>query len=379
MNPRIKVCHFASVHTITDTRVLHLECTSLAKFYDVIFIGIGEKSSIINGVNIIAVPKPSSRLFRLLFTTWKVFFIALKQRAAIYHIHDAELIVFGVLLRILGKKVIYDVHENTYQDIMHKPWVPPLLKWLLGKGYLLLEWIAGKTMTTILVAAKPEYKQRFLLGDCTIIQNFANEKMLLPFRVNKRNELPENNLFYMGTIYDYYYNLTPVFEALAMLKQQGIVINFHCIGYKGNYIEKVYTTNLAFNEIKNQLHFYGFLEQSIGFELSKKCKVGLCLKNQPEEILVSHERKFFENLCIGLPVLTCESHIYKEPVTQHQIGITANLSNAASIASGLEQLFNPTTNLNAMSDRAIMLARQYFNWKSEEQKLLGLYRKLLAV
>ena len=143
---KLKVCHFASVHTTTDTRVFHRECTSLAKFFDVTFIGIGNKSGLMNNVNVIAVPKPSNRIYRLLFTTWKVFFLAWKQHADIYHIHDAELIPFAFLFALRGKKVIYDIHENTYEDIMRKPWILDSFRWVLGLLFKTLEWLSAQSM-----------------------------------------------------------------------------------------------------------------------------------------------------------------------------------------------------------------------------------------
>jgi len=371
-----KVCHFASVHTTTDTRVFHRECVSLAKHFDVTYIGIGNNTGIIDGVNVIAIPKPPSRIYRLLFVTWNVFFLALKQRAQIYHIHDAELIPFAFVLSVMGKKVIYDVHENTYQDIMHKPWIPFYLRWFLGKLCRVLEWIAANSMHIILVIAKPEFAKRFIVKKYSIIQNFADLTLLRPYVIKNRASLPENNLFYMGMVTDYYYNLLPVIKAIALLKRQGTIVHFHCVGYIGNYIDAKLSKHEAYQAIQDQLHFYGYKSVAAGFEISKKCKFGICIKNQPEEILVSHERKFFEYMAIGLPIISCDSHIYKNIVDQYQIGLVVNIASEHDIADAITQMLR--TDLDEYAQNGIKACSTHFNWQSQSDVLIDLYNQLLV-
>ncbi|AMS26636.1 hypothetical protein AEM51_05945 [Bacteroidetes bacterium UKL13-3] len=373
---KLKVCHFASVHTTTDTRVFHRECTSLAKFFDVTFIGIGNKSGLMNNVNVIAVPKPSNRIYRLLFTTWKVFFLAWKQHADIYHIHDAELIPFAFLFALRGKKVIYDIHENTYEDIMRKPWILDSFRWVLGLLFKTLEWLSAQSMYTILVIAKPEFAKKFITRKRVIIQNFADFEQFNSYRITQRQAIVANNLFYIGTVYDYYYDLIPIIKALHILKQQGKIIHFHCVGYKGRYVDTVLSKLPEYQELKEQLHFYGYLNTTEGYEISKTCKVGLCLKNQPEEILLSHERKFFEYMAAGLPVLACNYHIYKEIIDTHQIGKYVTIDDAKAISAALDELFFTTQKLDMYAANGVDAAELTFNWHAEETKLVDLYNNM---
>lgn len=372
----LKVCHFASVHTTTDTRVFHRECTSLAKFFDVTYIGIGDKSGKVNNVNVIAVPKPPNRIYRILFTTWNVFFKAWKERADVYHIHDAELIPFAFVFSLMGKKVIYDIHENTYEDIMRKPWILDSFRWVLGLLFKLLEWLSAQSMYTILVIAKPIFANRFITRKHIIIQNFADFDQFTDYRITERQSLQEQNLFYIGTVYDYYYDLIPVIKALYLLNKQGKIIHFHCVGYKGTYVDNTLAKLPEYQHIKDQLHFYGYLNTSKGYEISKKCKVGLCLKNQPEDILLSHERKFFEYMATGLPVLSCNYHIYMEIVDNYRIGKCVTIDNAEEISAALDELFFTSDKLDEYAQNGVTAARNVFNWSEEEKKLVKFYTQL---
>lgn len=376
-NDRIKVCHFASVHTTTDTRVFARECVSLAKRYDVTLIAIGNNSGVHLGVNVIAINKPKTRIHRILFTTFQVFFKALKVNAQIYHIHDAELIPFAVLLSFMGKQVVYDIHENTYHDIQIKKWIPKLFKWVLGGGYRFLEWLADKTMHIILVIAKPEFANQFSVKQHSIVQNFADEHYLKQYRIDSRAALPEHNIFYIGTLYDTYYNLDLIIEAIYLLKQQGIIVNLKIGGFYGNFINTRASKLAAYQHVKHQLDFMGYINQERGFTISQQCKIGLCLKDQPEEILVSHERKFFEYMAIGLPILCCDSAIYTDLVETHQLGLGVDLQNTESIANGIKLMLTQA-DLNHMQQQGIKLAQSTFNWQTQETILFELYEKITS-
>jgi len=376
INP-IKISHFASVHTTNDTRVFYRECRSLAKLYDVTLIGIGNFTGQKDGVNIIGIPKPKSRIHRLVFTTFIVFFKAFKINARVYHIHDAELLPFGIMLSLLGKKVIYDIHENTYQDIRHKPWIPGPIKWVISRSYKLLECISSYFMHFIIVAAKPELTAQFCKRKYTIIQNFADTDELKPFRIASRSSISENTLIYMGTIQDMYYNFNVLADAIAILLNQNISIKLHVVGYAKNYLEKEWQLHPQYSILKDYIHFTGHQSPVYAYEISQQCKMAICLKNQPENILVSHERKFFEYMALGLPFICCDSQIYKEALHTFNCGMAVNLKDANSIAQAIKQMLYEAKLLDTMATEAINASEKMYNWHSQEKILLELYQRMI--
>ncbi|OYU94704.1 MAG: hypothetical protein CFE21_13505 [Bacteroidetes bacterium B1(2017)] len=378
MRPR--VCHFSSVHHVWDTRVFYRECTSLATEFDVTLIAIGEGSYLQNGVRVIGVPKPKSFLQRFLYTIFKVFILAVKEDASIYHIHDAEMVPFGMVLSVLGKKVIYDIHENTYDDILLKPWIRPTLRLFLAKLYNLLLLSGAKFMHYIVVVADPRYLTKFFVKEeeCSIIQNFADPKDLQEFIVEDRWNLPGNHLFYVGMIRDMYYDIDPVIEALAILKNKGLQAHLHLIGYFGSETNKRFDTLPCWNEVKDQVHYYGFLETKEAYKVSMICKVGLCIKNQPENMLVSHERKLFEYMCIGLPSIFCNTSIYQELNSAWQIGLEVQLTSSSQLAVAIENLLTNPEMQRVFSKNNLVGSQLKFNWQFEAQKLLNVYSKLLT-
>jgi len=121
---QIKVCILTSVHPPFDGRVFHKEAKTLVKAgYDVTLIAQHNKEEVVDGVRIVPLPKPRNRFERMTRVVWKLFKLALREKADIYHFHDPELIPVGLVLRLFGKKVIYDVHEDVPQQIFTKDWI----------------------------------------------------------------------------------------------------------------------------------------------------------------------------------------------------------------------------------------------------------------
>ena len=113
------ICHLTSVHPRYDTRIFIKQCVSLAKAdYGVsLIVADGKGNEEKDGVKILDIGiSRFGRAGRMTRTVIAVYKKALNMNADIYHFHDPELIPAGLLLKALGKKVIYDVHEDVQVD-----------------------------------------------------------------------------------------------------------------------------------------------------------------------------------------------------------------------------------------------------------------------
>lgn len=374
----MRVCHFSTVHHVEDSRVFHRECVSLAKHFEVTLIAIGKHSGYVNGVKVIAIEKPKSFLKRFTLTAFRVFKEAVYADAQVYHIHDAEMIPYGIVLSLSGKKVIYDIHENTYRDILLKTYLPLWYRKLASMAYKGLLKVSSNFLHFVVVAWRKEYLKDFFVdpNTCHLVQNFADPNQLRSYRVNNRSNLSGNHIFYLGMIRDLYYDIDPLFEAMYLLKQKGIEVHLHLAGYYGIGAKQSHDHLAFFPEIASQVTFYGKLEMQKAYEISKKCKVGICLKNQPDEALVSHERKLFEYISVGLPSIFCHSHIYRELNELGPIGVSVDLKSSQEIAEALMSILRHSHKLDEISENCLRLSDSKINWQFEFEKMLAIYHTI---
>jgi len=371
---KLHICHISSVHNTTDTRVFYRECVSLAKHFKVTLIAIGNKNINTEGVECIALPKPSHRIKRLLLTTFRVYQAAKKAQADIYHFHDPELIPYALLLKWQGKKVVYDIHENVTESMKAKTWLP--LKWLFIKLYSLFDKLAANNFELILAedAYAAVYHKRYPHKNTTIIRNFAPTELLLAYRKSKRDDLPLN-IFYMGSI-DRLYCIEPMLHAILLLKQKGYSPMLKLVGWVSPKVQGYIKSLPYYTEVEPNLKFLGYQDIKQGYALSTDCAIGFSFVSDNINVKESLPRKMFEYMQIGLPVISSGYKTYRKLVEAHQTGLCVKDSEVASIAEATEQLWNNKEILNRFAENSIAAANAVYNWENESVKLIDFYNNL---
>lgn len=370
-NSKIKICHLSSVHKATDTRIFYKECRSLTAEYDVTLIAISATDYKKDGVNIIGLKQLKSRISRFLVTDFILFIKALKVNARLYHFHDPELIIIGLILRLFGKKIIYDVHENVVADFDEKKWLP--LKSLAKASYMFFENLALRNFEIVLAdeAYLEQYKNR--TGNFTIVQNYV----------------PVNDLKREGHVYNTESNtialvgylsarrgLPFILEAIYILKQRGIMIRLRCVGEKNEDVIKILNQSKVWPDIQEQVEFKGYIPFPDSLFAIEDCMAGLALLETLPNNQKSLSTKIFEYMAVGLPVICSDFQVFKDIVEKYLCGLTANPENPEAIASVIETLYFDRNLASEMSKNAIMAVDNY-SWKTEAEKLIDLYKNIL--
>ncbi|GAB6183586.1 glycosyltransferase family 4 protein [Thermodesulfovibrio hydrogeniphilus] len=366
-----KVCILTTVHSPFDTRIFHKEAKTLAQAgYDVTLIAQHEKDVVVDGVKIIALPKLRNRLARIFGLTWRAFCLALRQRADIYHFHDPELIPVGLLLRLLGKRVIYDVHENVPKQILHKEWIPSPLRWLVAKVAQFVEAVAGKILNAV-VAATPQIAKHFPAAKTVVVQNFPILDELLP-----PNPMPYTSrplkVAYVGGI-TAIRGVREMVQAMALLPNS-LSAKLVLVGtFSPLTLEEVVRRLPGWERVE----FLGWQDRSGVAKVLGDVRVGLVVFGPVPNNVEGWPAKLFEYMSTGLPVIASNFPLWKEIVEGNQCGITVDPLDPKAIAQAIEYLLTNPEEAQKMGENGRRAVKEKYNWDLEAAKLLSLYKELL--
>ena len=88
--------------------------------------------------------------------------------------------------------------------------------------------------------------------------------------------------------------------------------------------------------------------------------------------------KLFEYMLAGLPIVASNLPRLSEIVIEVQCGILVDPSQPEAIAEALQWLLEHPTEAQAMGKRGRQAVLQTYNWNSQAQLLLDLYRRVVG-
>ena len=367
----MKACHLSSVHQRYDTRVFFKECVTLQKngynTHLVIADGFGDETKY--DVKIIDVGKPTNRFSRIFVTTIKVFLKAKKIDADIYHFHDPELAPICLLFRLLGKPVIFDVHENIGEQFKNKHWLSPVFANFFSFLFSFLNIIFTKSFSIIIAESSYSqiYKNQNSKHKFEAILNFPELQFFEQFKNLNRTG---NEFFYIGVISNDR-GLDTILDALNILHYKKYEFKMHFIG---RVLDEIDWTK--YNTIKEKIVFYGRMNLDEGYVISSKCIAGLAVLKPIGNYIGSYPTKVFEYMAIGLPIITSNFALYKNIIKENNVGWCIDPYSHADLAEVMMNILD-SKSISEISDFAVSASSKY-SWESESKKLLKIYHNILS-
>jgi glycosyltransferase involved in cell wall biosynthesis len=369
----VRVVHLSTLHQPLDTRIFHKECRTLAAAgHEVHFLVADAPEEPLDGVRFhrVQTPKTGFRPGRIYRRLLGVYRNAVALKGDVYHFHDPELIVVGLLLKRDGVRVVYDVHEDAPREAvsMNKdhPWNGRVKSW----AWSLLE-SAGRRVFDGFVCATPAIARNFPSQRTVTVRNYPLlEEFPDPAPVGRERT---SDLVYVGGltairgvremvgVLDHLQGKPPVQLVLA-----GPIYPPELLG------------ELATLPGWNRVRYLGQLSRAGIQSALKRARIGLLLLH-PERIhLDSLPVKLFEYMAAGLPVVASDFPLWRDIVIGCGCGLMVDPLDPTAVAAAVRYLLDHPAEAAEMGWRGREAVCEQFNWQPEGKKLLGLYEMLAA-
>ncbi len=373
----IKVCHISTVHHAFDDRIFYKECRSLAaNGYHVSLIVEHNRDEMVDGVHIVALPFAGSRARRFLVNSFRAFSKGMKTGAALIHLHDPELILIGLLFRLCGRKVIFDIHELVYVHLEQKDWLNPFLLKGIKITYRISESLAIRYFNRIiLVVDDDSFRDYFSMNypaqqeKFTYIRNFCMLSMIdqaLPAQL----ETDKPVLIYAGGL-TRIRGIREVIKAIDLMENSPLFILF------GQWSEDDYLAACMSEPGWRNVRYMGYKRLEDVYPFMKSADLGIALLYPLKNYLTSLPVKAFEYMACSLPILMSDFPFWEK--TFGDGAWFADVNQVDAIRIQLEAILSNREEMKEKGRIGRKMVEERFSWEAEEQRLLTCYQEVLSV
>lgn len=371
----LRCVHLSSEHPADDVRILVKECESLAEAgFDVHLIAQPSRSgkpaeALSDTVRVHTLESPSGGGANILRRVREVRQRALVLDADVYHFHDPELLSLGIELKVRGKRVVYDVHEDYRKQFLNKRWMRLWKRWVAVGVIAGLE-VPARPIFDAFVAATPDMARHYPSRKTTVVFNFPRLREF-PTPGGETHGKRPPVVIYVGGLY-LERGVSEMIKAVqrvarrreAKLLLGGVAVN--------KETEQVLEQARRLPMVEDR----GWLDRSEVLKALNTSRAGIVVLRPERRFMTNYPVKMFEYMATGLPVIASDFPLWREIIEKARCGLLVDPMDPEAIASAIEWILDNPQEAEAMGRRGRAAVEETYNWEEEAKKLVELYDQL---
>ena len=315
------------------------------------------------GVRIVDVGRPSGRVNRVLRTTRRVFDAALALDADLYQLHDPELIPLGLRLKRLGRRVVFDSHEDVPAQLLAKPYLGRSSGHLLSRSFSAYERYACRRFDGI-IAATPFIRDKFLrINPITVdVNNYPVAREFAAFQWSGKAQ----EVCYIGPI-SAIRGIRELVRACALLRSPAR------LSLAGRFAEPALETEVSGYPGWQRVLAHGHLDRAAVSQVMARAVAGLVTLHPVVNYLDALPVKMFEYMAAGIPVIASRFPLWRDIVEGNQCGVCVDPGDPVAIAAAIDHFIQHPALAQRMGENGRRAVLQRYNWMAESKKLIAFY------
>lgn len=354
---------------VDDTRNLEKIASSLGNTnkYDINIIGFWAKNlPDVQNINYHPIFHFDRLSIQRLFAPIKILQLLIKVKPELIIVTCSELLIVTCAYKIIfGSKIIYDIQENYYRNIVYTSTYPKPLRHIIGLAIRGTEWITAPFFDRFILAEKVYKDQlRFMRTCYEVIEN----KAVIPAALKRTQSTnkPRTTFLYSGTIARHY----GIFDAVNFIK------TFHALNNDTELrIVGFAPDHKVFRSLSTEITGCNYIDIVGGNKLvphnqilKEMTNADFCLlpyqNNKSTEGRMP--TKLFECLALEIPMIITPNETWNSIIAENNAGIIHNFQSANI----------PLKKIESGSYFGNNLSNNYL-WNQEQSKILNIVDRLI--
>ncbi len=329
-----------------------------------------------NSINIVNKKRRKGILGRLFLNPLILFLDALKLRGNLYHIHDPELIPWGILIKVITRaKIVYDRHEYYDQKFLDSEKYPEILKKYAQKIYKNYEKIILFFYTGI-ITVNDEMGENFnrINKNVLSIYNYPSKSIIN----HRRNVFTGKKIIYTGSMSKrkgYHTIINSMKKIREKIPDAEVII----LGWldKEFLVDK---TKMKNGDIflDDGVYLKGRVDYLDAIKIVTESDVAWIPWENTRNNFLGTPRKLFEYMASGIPVVASKFHFLDQYISENECGILCDANDPSKHAEAIIQILKNEKLQRKLGDNGRSAIKNKYNWENEELKLANFYRKILT-